>query len=195
MKQLLTTLLKFIFRVLAAIVIDVALVFLVGYIYVYEYSSYGRTLKAYAIYAELLTTTGQTEHSLPLRVVDSPSINAYNDGQEIVLYTGLINETESWDEVALVLGHEIAHGTLGHLNEHPPVPDQLPDSGMGPNDYISILEANADKLGAVYMMKAGYDVCKGREIMLRWEKQNGNALGESHPDYAYRYSELNINCQ
>lgn len=60
---------------------------------------------------------------------------------------------------------------------------------------IMVLEANADKMGAVYVMKAGYDVCEGREFFKRLLQNNGDYLGGDHPGFAYRYSELNIGCE
>lgn len=50
-------------------------------------------------------------------------------------------------------------------------------------------------MGAVYMMKAGYDVCKGRELFKHWLDARGDYLDGDHPNYAYRYNELNINCE
>jgi hypothetical protein len=43
-------------------------------------------------------------------------------------------------------------------------------------------------------MKAGYDVCKAREIWKRIRLENGNYQGADHPDFNYLYDELNINC-
>jgi hypothetical protein len=151
--------------------------------------------KVREIYKQLVAASGQSQDALPLYIDDSMIDNAYNDGTRIVIYRWLINHAGSWDEVALVLGHEIAHGMLGHLNEHMPIPEQIPHDGMGDSDYIAVLEANADKLGALYTLKIGYSVCEGRNLFKYWKQENGNALGQDHPDYSYRYDELNINCE
>lgn len=142
--------------------------------------------KTYEIYNALWAQTGQAQDKLPLRIVDKPIINAYNDGNEIVVYTGLLKSTNSWDEIALLLGHEIAHGTLGHLK-------MLNTPGYINSDLeVAILEGNADKLGSVYMMRAGYDICKGREMFKTWKDNNGDYQGGNHPGYGYRYSELRM---
>lgn len=146
----------FVAKTLAAVVLNFILFLIFLYSYLFHYSDYGMKEKTQRIYNHLSSQTGQSQNKLPLRIVDSNIDNAYNNGYEIVIYTGLIRNSETWDEVALVLEHEIAHGTLGHLNQSMPVPEQNPDLGMGINDHIAILEANADKLAAVYMMKAGY---------------------------------------
>lgn len=132
------------------------------------------------IYNRLIAQTGQTQDRLPFKIVDSSEVNAYTDGKKVVIYRGMLNYLENEHEVALVLGHEIAHQMLRHV--------------QASQVEISVAEANADKIGAVYMMKAGYDVCVGREMWRRLEKQKGNYQDYDHPAYAYRYAELNINC-
>lgn len=181
----------FLNKLLLAIVLDVLITILLGCIYWYYFTKEGIEYRVKETYKELIVATGQTQDALPIYVVDSPIVNAYNDGKKIVIYTALIDQARNWDEVALVIGHEIAHGMLGHLLDTPPI---MVSQGMAENDAISILEANADKMGAFYMIKAGYDICKGREIFKHWQKESGDSLGGDHPNYSYRYDQLNINC-
>lgn len=137
------------------------------------------------IYNRLIAQTGQTQDRLPFEIVDSSVVNAYTDGKKVVMHRGMLNYLKNEHEIALVLGHEIAHQMLRHVRYK---------QFRATQTEISVAEANADKLGAVYMMKAGYDVCVGREIWRRMEKQKGNYQGYDHPAYVYRYAELNINC-
>ena len=176
----------FIYKLVVAIFIDAIIGGAVYLIYIKNFSQSAVDEKVRAIYQQLIVNTGQTQEALPLVIDDSSEVNAYNDGNKIVIYRGLIDSAESWDEIALVLGHEIAHGMLWHL--------KMLNEGQDSSE-VSVMEANADKLGAVYMMKAGYDVCKGRELFKQWKEKNGNALGQDHPDFSYRYDELNINCK
>jgi predicted Zn-dependent protease len=145
--------------------------------------------RIHKMYNRIWAQTGQIQDKLPLFILEEPTVNAYNDGTKIVIYRGLINSTNSYDEIALVIGHEIAHGNLWHLK-------MLNDwnKKLTPTE-VSVLEAHADKLGAIYMMKAGYDVCKGRKLFKNWLDEKGDYLGGSHPGYAYRYNQLNINCE
>lgn len=179
----------FIYKLTLAIMFDIAIVLVGTIIYMETLSDYAIERKVNEIYNQIWRQTGQNQERLPLRIVDDNIINAYNNGQEIVIYTGLIKSTKSWDEIALVLGHEIAHGNLWHLR-------MLNDTNMSlsKND-IAVLEANADKMGAFYMIKARYDVCKGRELFKHWLDDQGDSLDRDHPDFAYRYNELNINCE
>lgn len=170
------------------VILGCCIVFLSTYWYMENFSQEAMQRKIFEMYAQLWIQSGQTQEKIPLEIVDSPVINAYNDGNKIVLYTGLINSTSSMDEIALVLGHEIAHGNLWHLR-------MLSQWNVATSDgEVSVLEANADKMGAVYMMKAGYDICKGREWFKTMLNNNGDYQGGNHPGYAYRYSELNIGC-
>lgn len=169
------------------VILIICLIFTVVLIHLPVYDSGQEEINNHVqeIYKKIQTETGQAQDALPLVIIDSNMDNAYNDGTEVVIYTGLINHAQSWDEIALVLGHETAHGMLYHLRMH---------LELLTKDQISVLEANADKMGAVYMMKAGYNVCKGREIFKYWKERDGNALEQNHPDFSYRYDELDINC-
>lgn len=187
---------KFVLKVLVAAALDLLIVVSVSYgaFRVYDEYKNGTDRKIHELYKELVTQTGQVQDAVPLLIIDDDTQdNAYNDGTKVVIFTGLIKK-HSWDSIALILGHEIAHGMLGHFNVPQPVPQNIDHTGMGKNDFDAVLESVADKLGAIYMMKAGYNVCKAREVFKEWKKEGGNYLGLNHPDYDYRYAELNVNC-
>jgi predicted Zn-dependent protease len=135
------------------------------------------------IYQQLNPQTGAGMW-LPISVNPLPIMNAYNTGDEIVIYQGLINKCKNDDELALVIGHEMAHSTLSHFDLNP----------NGDANTQTPLEAQADKMGAYYIMRAGYDVCKARQFWLRAIKEGGDYPGGDHPSLAYRYSELNVSC-
>ena len=175
----------FILDLLLAISLDALILMGTWIVYTEWFSTEAQNEKIQKMYRQIVAVTGQTQDALPLVISEASIENAYNDGTKIVIYKGLINNTSSWDEVAMILGHEVAHGMLGHLDE------SLGD--LTPNQ-IAVLEGNADKMGAVYMMKAGWDVCKGRQLFKHWKEKHGNALGQDHPDYSYRFDELDINC-
>jgi hypothetical protein len=140
--------------------------------------------EVHEMYTKIVAASGQTQDALRLYINDADTINAYNDGSSIVIYRGLINYVQSKDELALVVAHEVAHGMLQHLGKlHTNIPSE-----------VAVLENNADKYGAILMMKAGYDVCLGRNLFLRWSASYGNALNQDHPPHSFRYAELNIKC-
>jgi hypothetical protein len=136
------------------------------------------------IYGRIIAASGQTQDALPLVIDNSSEMNAHNDGTKIVIYRGLIDIASNTDEIALVLAHEAAHGMLGHLGAlNTNVPSE-----------IAVLEANADKYGAFLMMRAGFDICKGRELFKYWSDTYGNALNQDHPPFSYRHQELDVHC-
>lgn len=65
---------------------------------------------------ELVGKTNTEEYQFEFFVIDDPSINAFAlPGGFIGVHTGLIQLTESEDELASVLAHEIAHVTQRHI--------------------------------------------------------------------------------
>jgi predicted Zn-dependent protease len=184
---------KFLRKLALAVMLDATIVVTALYVYHTQFSKEAVKEKVQQLYKKLWAQIGQAQDAIPLMIEENETENAYNNGRIIVIYTGII-DNYSWDEIALVLGHEIAHGTLGHLNAYMPVPQGNSETEMGSNGFIAVLEGNADKMGAVYMMRAGYDICKGREIYKAWRDKSGNYIGQNHPNYSYRFDELNINC-
>lgn len=133
------------------------------------------------IYSNLLKHTGLTNNAfLPLQVIKSNQINAYTDGNVVAIYTGMLDFVQSKDEIAAVLGHEIGHVMLEHV--------------YSPLLFASsILEGNADKYGAYLMLRAGYDVCKAKDLWERLRNASGDfEFTSSHPNYSYRYWELDF---
>ena len=137
-----------------------------------------------AIYQKVCAASGQCDIVPGIRVVDSPIINAYCTQNGITLFTGLLNKMQNEDEIALIIGHEMSHYLLGHVFR------TGPDTVSG----IRIMEMQADKYGAILMMRAGYDICKGRVFMRDMLHMYGDNQDEDHPDFAFRFNQLNVNC-
>ncbi len=118
-------------------------------------------------------------------VFDSPEVNAFAlPGGHVGVYTGLIDIAENEDQLAAVIGHEIAHVTEGHVKERLTTSMGTSvgvallagwlagDSGWS-DELASILgvgteygvarpfgrgqETEADVVGLRYMADAGYD--------------------------------------
>ena len=51
----------------------------------------------------------------PIELVQDSAVNAYADGGKVMVTWGMMRFIESDAELALVVGHEIAHNVLGHL--------------------------------------------------------------------------------
>lgn len=135
------------------------------------------------IYHNLYVHTGRAGDIPPIYIVKSGEINAYATNDGIVIYTAMLEAVKNDDELALVIGHEMSHVTLGHLN-----------MTIKTDDDQSVLESMADKMGAFYMMASGYDICKGREFWKRMRMDEGDYMNRDHPDMSYRYDQLNVGC-
>lgn len=178
---------NFLYKLVIAIALDACLfvlaLFLWGiatYNYKYDYDAVNK------IFHKLIVETGQTQDAPYLQIIESPQINAFTDGKRVVVYRGMLDFVKNDDELALVLGHEIAHDMLRHTYYR-----DFQSSDL----EISVAEANADKLGALYILKAGYDVCTAREMWKRMRDEEGNYQGFDHPTFSYRFAELNVQCE
>jgi Zn-dependent protease with chaperone function len=97
----------------------------------------------------------------------SKEFNAYYGGGVITITQGMLDNVHSLNELAFVIGHEFAHwsnwDTVGKASKNK--------------------ELRADKGGVYIAGKAGYDMCSGVRILLRFVGGDG-----VHPDGRYRYS-------
>jgi len=134
-------------------------------------------------------------------VIDEPTLNAWcMPGGKMAIYTGIVHKLNlSDDEIAQVMGHEIAHALLGHGRERmsraiamqggmqlgsilagrdlsvlTPVADialTLPNSRDN--------ESEADRYGIELAARAGYDP---RTAVRLWEKMS-TASGDGPPQF------------
>lgn len=142
------------------------------------------------VYQKLYLQSGLSQKP-PLHILDTSTINAWTDGEDVTITTGILRTMSSVDEIALVLGHE-----LGHVINYDVLHNQMEDAVKFPLNQ-SYKEAAADKIGGFMMMRAGYDICKGKKIMQTFRDNFGSDAGATgHPDNAFRADELNLpQCQ
>lgn len=154
-----------------------------------------------------------------IHVINSDQVNAWcMPGGKMAVYTGLINKTKATDdELAAVIGHEMAHALREHARE------QMSQQ-MATNVGLSVLSAmtgsalvndlggtltevmfelpnsrthemEADRLGVELAARAGYDP---RAAITLWQKMDalsGSGTPEflsTHPSPASRINDLQI---
>lgn len=134
---------------------------------------------------------------------DDEQINAFAmPGGKVAVYTGIFRIAKTDDDLAVVVGHEIAHVAAGHGNER--VSQQLLAAGgalalqIGTSDmdssdrqllmaaygagatvgvilpYSRYHESEADEIGLIYAAKAGYDP---RAAIGFWERMEAQKSG------------------
>lgn len=120
-----------------------------------------------------------------LYTIDSlRKVNAFASGHNIY-FTFAADSILNKDEIALIMGHEIAHVILHHTDN---------EFQLFVKSYSNENELMSDNLGAFWAHKAGYDVCKGREIFNKFYEWGGNSLNAIHPPNKMRYDNLEIYC-
>lgn len=135
-------------------------------------------------------------------LVEDKTINAWClPGGKVVFYTGILPICANDDGIAAVMGHEIAHafakhgqermttGTFQQLggvavalatNQKDPKTQEIWSLAYGLGSTVGVLafsrthETEADKLGLVFMLMAGYDGAEAAELWVRMSK-NGKA--------------------
>jgi hypothetical protein len=124
-----------------------------------------------------------------VRLARSGQVNGFATRRHVVLTTAILNETRSDDELAVVLGHELAHVALKH-------PDRLEAlgiprgilRGIGKNaERVQETEREADRLGLRLAQAAGYDVKAALPFWQRfYAKYDGPQLFRTHPTLQVR---------
>ena len=133
------------------------------------------------IVSRLQKSTDRSTEVYRVTILNSPQINAFAlENGQIFVTRGLIAYTNSADEVAAVLAHEMAHVILKHGAKRREAIDQISrnaslvrgnDSAIGPLASADILptpkysiaqftqsqELEADRLGQTLMQKAGFN--------------------------------------
>lgn len=138
-------------------------------------------------------------------VFDSEQINAFAlPGENIGVYTGLLQVTENRDQLAAVIGHEIAHVIADHGNERMSnqfavglglqvgaavASSQLEQqdaalvmAALGIGAQVGVLlpysrthESESDQLGLDYMAAAGYNPAEAANLWRNMAKVGGAA--------------------
>lgn len=142
--------------------------------------------------------------------IDDPTVNAWcMPGGRIVFYTGILELAKTDDEIAAIMGHEIAHAVAGHGNERMSqaaalqgatsvgqfllMSDTSPGLGnaillqsIGAGGQLTSLafgrkhESESDNMGLTFMNKAAYDPYSAVTF---WEKMKEASGGQEPPEF------------
>ena len=153
-------------------------------------------------------TAEANNYQWEFKLVQDDQMNAWClPGGKVVFYTGILPVCENTDGIAAVMGHEIAHafakhgqermtsaygqqlgglavalGTSGQNYETQALWNSLYglSSQVGMLAYSRTHETEADKLGMVFMIMAGYDPEEAIEV---WKRMKENSKGEAPPEF------------
>jgi len=139
-------------------------------------------------------------------LVQDKAVNAWAmPGGKVVFYTGIMPIAKDDDGIATVMGHEIAHAFARHgaermssgilqqaggiavaLGTQNSKSADIWNSAYGISSQIGMLkfsrtqESEADKLGLVFMIMAGYNPNKAIAF---WQRMSVNSKGKKQPEF------------
>lgn len=154
--------------------------------------------------------------SIPVEYLVDDAINASASDFKIVINSGFLNLTQSDAELAMVIGHELAHSTLGHLDKQRwntiigAAAGAAIDvgiyaggvstggafrrqfGGLGAVAYSVGFEREADYVGTYYAARAGYDTKGTEDIWRRMALVHPRSIlnARTHPIAAVRFVQI-----
>ena len=151
----------------------------------------------------------------PATVTTGDSINAFADGKQTILTKGMMRFIETDDELALVVGHELAHNTMKHISAKKTnmwlgaifdilaagygVNTQSAFAKAGANAYSQDFESEADYVGLYFVAKAGYDISEAptfwRRMAAEHPQSTQDFYGSTHPSSPERFIALQNTAQ
>lgn len=148
------------------------------------------------------------------------TLNAYADGENIIMTGAMMALASSDDELAVVYGHELAHNVMRHIDAKAEnlavgaIAGGVLDvaaavagvntggefsrlgANVGAGAYSQSFESEADYVGGYLMARAGYDLSKGPIFWAKMAAATGGrvketaAFGATHPSHPERAAVL-----
>jgi predicted Zn-dependent protease len=171
--------------------------------------------------------TERKDYQWEFKVIEDAQVNAFClPGGKVAVYTGMFPVARDDAGLAAVLGHEVAHAIARHGGERmsqqvaaqgitaagaqvllagrDPAMVQLASAALGAGVHVGVLlpysraqESEADRLGLIYMAKAGYHPSASRDLWKRMAERSGgqgdSTLGaflSTHPLPATRITQI-----
>jgi Zn-dependent protease with chaperone function len=151
--------------------------------------------------------------SIPIQLTTDPVPNAFTTGDKIVIHSSLLRIARSDAQLALVVGHELAHVNLGHLEKQAAnellgqasemIIDRVllgwsgglftRELGRAGRLAFSVdFEREADYVGAYYAARAGYDLVGAEEFWRTYALEIPDSVraGITHPVTPVRFVQL-----
>ncbi len=152
----------------------------------------------------------ETVCDYPVVIIEDDSINASADGKRIRFHTGILRFASKDEELAIIIGHELAHNVMGHIDKGQGnamiglvfdilfagvgVNTQGAFSNMAGQAYSQDFEAEADYVGLYFVKRAGMPIEIAPNFWRRMavEHPGGikDTLSSSHPATPKRFVAL-----
>ena len=147
----------------------------------------------------------------PILLVQNDSVNAFANGSQIGITTGMIRFAEEDEQLGLVIAHELGHNIMDHISKlrtnsllgtivdlaaaYYGVNPQGVFGQAGARMYSQEFEAEADYVGIYYMERAGYSIDNVADFWRDMAVEHPGSINQSHtsthPATPERFLEIN----
>jgi len=154
--------------------------------------------------------------AIPIELKSDSSVNAFTTERAIVVHSSILRLARSDAQLALVIGHELAHANLGHLGKQQAnqvlgwVAGAAIDAGImlggistggafarqftraGGRAFSVSFEREADYVGSYYAARAGYDLAGAEEFWraVSMEDPDSIRIAATHPMTPARFVQM-----
>jgi beta-barrel assembly-enhancing protease len=163
-----------------------------------------------------VTVTPVMGCAIPIAYVIADEVNAETDGRKIIISSSITRMARTEAQLALVVGHELAHANLGHIQKQrlnsvlgfvggAVVDTSFLAGGIstggvftrefqkaGARVYSVAFEREADYVGAYYAARAGYDLAGAEEVWRSLSLLSPDSIrfGKTHPTTPVRFVQM-----
>lgn len=156
--------------------------------------------------------SGERGCGYPIQLVRGQAVNAFANGEMVTVTQGMMDFVEDDAELAMILGHEIAHNALHHIDAKKQnrtvglLVGLLVDlafavggidtggnfsqlgANVGQQAYSQDFEAEADYMGVYAAARGGFDMRFASDFWRRLSADNPDRIdyARTHPTNAYR---------
>lgn len=172
-----------------------------------------RSTRTNDLVKKLLESMGEDTQHWVVRVLDTDpkTVNAFvTGGKYVYVFTGLIDEATSDDELAFVLSHELGHSllkqnerqqkdasttvaniaVLAALLSKKRREKYLDFAKVATSSYSRVDEEEADAIAVTIARRAGFDPLRGTDFFSRGKRQNDEAEQEIEQHLAKMHQEV-----
>jgi Zn-dependent protease with chaperone function len=165
---------------------------------------------------EMHTVTPVKACAIPIELKTDSDLNAFTTDDGIVVYSSMLRLARTDAQLALVIGHELAHANLGHLDKQRTnvilgwASGATIDAGImlggistggafrreftraGARAFNVAFEREADYVGAYYAARAGYELAGAEEFWraLSLESPDNMRAAADHPVTPVRFVQM-----
>ena len=154
--------------------------------------------------------------AIPIELKTDSEVNAFTTDDEIVVHSSILRLAQTDAQLALVVGHELAHSNLGHLGKQRTnailgwAGGAAIDAGIllggvssggafarqltraGAQAFNIAFEREADYVGAYYAARAGYELAGAEDFWRALSRENPDNLriATDHPVTPVRFVQM-----